>query len=257
MFKNRNSKIWGFIFVLIILTAWEFLSRSEVIYQLYFPPVTKIIETFLNLIISKEFLTHILFSLYRIFIGYSIAAILAIGLGIIMGSWRFIFNLFEPIIEFLRPIPSVAIIPIAILFLGIGDPMKIFVIIYASMWPILINTIDGIRNIDPVQIDTGKVFGLKRAEIIRKIKIPNASPYIVSGLRVSLAIALILTITAEMVGSINGLGYFILYSQRSFRIPEMFAGIITIAIIGYLLNRIFLCFENRFMKWHKELTRQK
>lgn len=257
MLKNRNSKIWGFIVVFIILVFWEILSRSEVIYSLYFPPITKILATFFTLITSWDFLTHISSSLYRMIIGYSIAAILAISLGIVMGSWKFLLNLFEPIIEFLRPIPSVAIIPIAILFLGIGDPMKIFVVIYASMWSVLINTIDGIRSVDPIQIETGKVFGLKKWEIIRKIKIPNASPFIVSGLRVSLAIALILTITAEMVGGINGLGYFILYSQRSFMIPEMFAGIITIAIIGYLLNRLFLYFDNKFMKWHKELTKQK
>lgn len=256
MLKNKDSKIWGFVLVLIILLLWEILSRSGVIYEVYFPPISKIMATFFSLIISGEFWIHILSSLYRMFVGYSIAAVLAISLGVVMGSWKFILNLFEPIIEFLRPIPSVAIIPIAILFLGIEDLMKIFVIVYATMWPILINTIEGIKNVDIVQIDTGKVFGLKKSEIIKKIRIPNASPYILSGLRTSLAIALILTITAEMVGGVNGLGYFILYSQRLFKISEMFAGVITIAIIGYLLNKLFLWFENQFMKWHKGLTKQ-
>lgn len=252
-----ESKIWGFVLVGLILVLWEFLSRNNIIYSLYFPPISKILITFLSLLFSKEFISHIFSSILRMIIGFSIAAILAISLGIVMGSWRFIHNLFEPIIEFLRPIPSVAIIPIAILFLGIGNLMKIFVIIYASMWPILINTIDGVRNIEPTLIYTGKVFGLKKYEIIKKIVIPSASPYIVSGLRISSAIALILVITAEMVGGVNGLGYFILYSQRSFRIPEMYAGIITIAIIGYLITKLFIFIENRFMKWHKEYTKQK
>jgi ABC-type nitrate/sulfonate/bicarbonate transport system permease component len=254
--KYAESRFSGFIVVFLSLLIWEYISRNGIVSGLFLPPASKIIITFFDLITTREFIAHIIYSISRMMAGYTIAVFLGVFLGVFMGSWRRLYNSFEPIIEFLRPIPSIAILPIAILFLGIGNPMKIFIIVYASIWPILINTIDGIKNVDPIQIDTGKVFGLSGAKIIYKIKIPNASPYILSGMRVSLALALILTITAEMVAGVNGLGFYILISQRSFRIPEMYAGVITISLLGYLLNKLFLILEYKFMRWHKESTRQ-
>lgn len=253
---KSERKIWGFVFILFLVLTWEILSRANVIEKLFLPPPSRITASFYNLLLSGEFWIDLSSTMYRMLLGYSIAVIFAVTLGTIMGSFRFIYNLLDPLFEFLRPIPSVAIIPPAILFLGIGDTMKIFIIVWASTWPILINTIDGIRNVDPVQVDTGKVFGMNAFEIIRSIKIPNAAMYIAAGMRISLAVSLVLTITAEMVAGINGLGLFILSSQRSFRISDMYAGILTIALLGFTLNSIFLRIERRLLKWNKEATRQ-
>jgi ABC-type nitrate/sulfonate/bicarbonate transport system permease component len=247
-FFRKDSRIWGLVLLAIIFGSWEIISRSGLVYQAYFPPLSEIVITLFRLLGEGELSGHILVTFSRMMAGYFIAAFLGVVLGMAMGSWGFVHRLFEPLVELLRPIPSVAIIPIAILFLGIGSVMKIFVIAYASLWPILLNTIDGVRNVRSLQIDTGKVFGLSNREIVARIKLPNALPFIVSGLRVSLAISLILAITTEIIGGSKGLGFFLVISQRSFRVPEMFAGVIVIALLGYGLNRFFLLLESKFLK---------
>jgi ABC-type nitrate/sulfonate/bicarbonate transport system permease component len=153
--------------------------------------------------------------------------------------------------------PSVAIIPVAILLLGIGDGMIISVTVYASVWPILINSIDGVRRVDPVLIDTGRTFGLSSWQILRQIILPGASPYIVTGLRIGLSIALILVTTAEMIAGSKGLGFFILDEERALNSANMYAGIVVVALLGYALNRLFLLLESRAMKWrHGLMARQ-
>jgi len=134
--------------------------------------------------------------------------------------------------------------------------MKVAVTVYACFWPILLNTIDGVRAIDPVLMNTAATFRLGPWERFRKVVLPAASPQIVTGLRVSLAIALILVTTSEMVVSNDGLGFYILDRQRSFQIPEMYAAIVALAMIGYGLNRLFLTLDEWAMAWHKGLTRK-
>jgi len=205
---------------------------------------------------SGELFTHIAASLSRFLKGYALAAALAVSLGLCLGLWRPLYNLFEPVIELLRPMPSPATIPIAILFLGIGDEMKVAVTAYACSWPILLNTIDGVRGIDPVLIHTAATFRLNAWQRFRKVILPAASPQILTGLRVSLAIALILVTTSEMVISNDGLGFYILDMQRSFEIRRMYAGILAVALVGYLLNWLFLALDGWAMAWHKGLTRK-
>jgi ABC-type nitrate/sulfonate/bicarbonate transport system permease component len=171
-----------------------------------------------------------------------------------MGRSQKIYYLLEPLTEMLRPIPSAAIIPIAILFLGIDDSMKIFVVAYACLWPVLINSIDGVRSIDPVLIETGKTFDLSKWRFLCSIVIPAASPHFITGMRISLAIALILSITVEMIAGNNGIGFHILDSERSFRFNEMYAGIFLIGIIGYSVNLVFVKLSDRVMRWHKGFT---
>ena len=136
------------------------------------------------------------------------------------------------------------------LFLGVDDEMKIFMIAFGAFFPILLNTYSGVRAVDPVQVNTARTFGLSRRRIVQQIIVPAASPYIVTGMRISLAIALILVVISEMVASNNGMGFFILDTQRSFRIREMYAGIIALAIVGYTLNAVFVALERRVMAWH-------
>jgi len=141
-------------------------------------------------------------------------------------------------------------VPIAILFLGIGDEMKTFVIAWACFFPILVNTMHGVGSVDRVIVDTARTFGYRTSGIISKIILPAALPSIAAGMRISLAIGLILTVIAEMVAGNNGIGFYILDMERAFRIPEMWAGIFTLAVIGYLLNRIFVSVEERALAWY-------
>src|SRR5947209_4385639 len=135
-------------------------------------------------------------------------------------------------------------------FLGIENPMKIFVIAFACFFPIVVNTIQGIAGVDRVLLDTARTFGLTTREIIWKIVLPSASPNIVAGMRIALAIALILTVISELVASNDGIGFMILDMERAFRIPEMYAGIFTLMVVGYLLNRLFVVFESRTLAWY-------
>lgn len=240
----------GILLIVVLLGLWEGASRAGWVYTVYMPPITRIAGAWRELIASGE-LTHALgTSLYRIVLGYVAALVLAVPLGVLIGFYRAAFNLFEPLTELLRPLPPPAVIPLAILFLGIGDAMKIFMVAFACFFPMLVSSAHAVRNIETRLIDGARALGLHDVAILRYIVVPLAVPAIAAGMKISLAIALILTVIAEMVGGNNGLGFVILDAQRSFRVPEMYAGIFTLAFLGYGLNRLFARLERHLLRWH-------
>jgi ABC-type nitrate/sulfonate/bicarbonate transport system permease component len=179
--------------------------------------------------------------------GYFLAAAVCIPLGVAMGLSGRVHRALEVVVETLRPIPPPVVIPVAMLFLGIGDLMKIFVIFFSCAWPILLNTIDGVRNIDRLLVDTARTFGLARGKTILKVVLPAAAPQIMTGLRISLSITLILVVISEMIGSTDGIGYFILNAQRRLKVDQMYAGMIALALLGYFLNQAFLFVSKRLL----------
>jgi ABC-type nitrate/sulfonate/bicarbonate transport system permease component len=239
----------GFAFILALLLVWELATATRLINTPSVPRVSQIFSAWYHAVAGGELVRELWPSLYRIAIGYVLAVLVAVPLGLLMGASRFMYNLLEPLTELLRPIPSSAYIPIAILFLGIGDEMKEFVVFFSCLFPILVNTYSGVVAIDPVQIDTGRTFGLTRMEILRSIIFRSTVPSILTGMRISLAIALIVVVVAEMVAGSSGIGYFILDNQRTFRVPEMFAGIFTLGVLGYCANWVFLLIEQRVLHW--------
>ncbi len=255
---NRTQKFnWlGWLVFAGLVLGWEYAGRANPELQFYIPPVSHVLAALSRLIFSGQFAAHVLATLSRFLQGYVIAALIAVSMGMVLGYFRFANNLFATVIEFLRPMPSVAIIPVAVLTLGIGDAMIIAVTVYASLWPILVNTIDGVRNIEPTLIDTARTFGLNRWAILSRIVLPGAAPSIVTGLRISLSIALILVTTAEMIAGSRGLGFFILDEERSFNSGSMYAGIIVVAALGYLLNRLFLVLEGKALGWRRGMFAQ-
>jgi ABC-type nitrate/sulfonate/bicarbonate transport system permease component len=240
----------GFLLPVALCLLWEAVVRLKVVDTPTLPAFTGVLAAFWQLLRDGALLGVFLPSLERLFIGYFIACAVAIALGIAMGFSRWIFRLLEPLVEILRPIPSPAYVPMAILFLGIGNEMKVFMVAFASFFPILLNTISGVANVDRVLIDTGRTFGLTRGQQIAKIVLPSASVYIMTGMRISLAVALIVTVLAEMVVGNDGIGFFILNAQRSFYIAEMYAAVIALAIVGYALNHLFLFVERRILSWN-------
>jgi ABC-type nitrate/sulfonate/bicarbonate transport system permease component len=235
----------------LLLLVWELGSRINPALQPYLPPVSRILSSLGELILSGQIVSHLMITLNRFLQGYLLATSIAVILGTILGYFRLAHSLFETVIEFLRPMPSVAIVPVAILLLGIGDAMIVAVTVYASVWPVLINTIDGVRNLERTLIDTGRTFGLNRRKILWLVVLPAAAPYIVTGLRISLSIALILVTTAEMIAGSRGLGFFILDQERSMNASNMYAGVILVAGLGYLLNRLFVVCEGCLMNWRR------
>ena len=239
-----------------VLLLWELASRTRILNPQFFPPVTDILGTFVALWRNNVFPQHLAATLTRMAIGFGIAALLGIGLGLIMGRWRGVYDVFEPLVEFLRPMPPVALIPVLILLVGIGDEMKVIVVAFASLFPILLNTVDGVRGVHPTLLDVARTFHFSELATLRRVILPAALPQIVAGLRISLAIALIVALVSEMIGATAGMGYFVLQAQRGLRIRDMYAAIVMLALLGYALNWLFLLFEARLLAWHRASTGQ-
>lgn len=248
-FKRFNWSGW--LFFGLLLLAWEFGARSAPKLQSYFPPLSEVFAALTASLHSGVLLSQFMITVGRFLDAYLLSLAIGVVLGVVLGYFRTAHEIVESLIEFLRPMPSVAIIPVAILMLGIGDSMIVAVTVYATIWPILINTIDGVRHIEQVLIQTGRTFGLSRRRILCQVILPAASPYIVTGLRIGLSIALILVTTAEMVAGSKGLGFFILDEERSMNSANMYAAIIVVAALGYGLNRLFLALEARVLKWRR------
>ncbi|MBI3091819.1 MAG: ABC transporter permease [Candidatus Tectomicrobia bacterium] len=244
----------GWMLILALLAAWEGIARSGLVEQVFFPPVSRILVTFARLLLSGVLPYHIGASLINMFAGYFLSVLVTVPFGILLGTSRPLYNLFEPIIEFLRPLPTTAIVPAAMLFLGIGSLEKIFLIFFACSKLMIVNTIYGARGTDPLLIETARTYGYRRLQVIRRIILPAASPSIMTGLRISLAISIILIIAVEMLGSDKGIGYYTILMQRSFSTTEMYAGVFALCILGYLLNRLFRLTEGRLMAWHAGAT---
>lgn len=194
---------------------------------------------------EQPLLWHLLDTMRRFAVGYSIAVAVAIPLGVLTGRSRVARELLDVPIETLRPIPSAVIIPLGIVFLGIYEPMKVFVIAFGALWPMLVVTREACRNIDSTLLDTARVFGIGKIRTFLDIVIPAALPHIAAGARASLSIALLLAVTVEMLvgGAPRGLGFFIRDAEESFRRTSMLSGILVLGIVGYLLNLVFAATE--------------
>ena len=253
LFQTRWS---GLGLIVLLLIGWEALARSGVLATVAFPPFTRVFDALWALVKTGQIAGLLLPSLERLFIGYCLALFFGVAFGIAMGYFRQAYVLFEPLTEILRPIPSPAYVPIAILFLGLGNEMKIFVIAFTCFFPILLNTYSGVRAVDVIQINTARTFGKSASATLLKVILPAALPHIFTGMRISLAIALIMVVISEMVASVDGIGYFILNAQRSFRVPDMYAGVITLGLVGYTLNALFVRLERYVLRWHIDANRR-
>lgn len=233
----------------MVIAAWWFLSAGSK--SVFFPPLQKIVVTLYDDWVFEHIPKDLVPSLTRLGFGYAIAVAGGIVIGTALGMSRTLWQAFGPILEFLRALPPPTLIPFGLLVLGVGPEMKVFVIAIGSIWPILLNATDGVRGVEPLLLDMARTYRISARDQITQIILPAASPQIFAGMRTSLSIAVILMVISEMVASVNGLGYYVLQSQRTFRIPEMWAGIIMLGLIGYALNVVFIFFERRILLWHR------
>jgi ABC-type nitrate/sulfonate/bicarbonate transport system permease component len=232
-----------------VLLVWGLWSAGAG--SFFFPPLLDILRTFRETWLFARVPTDALPSLERMALGYALALVLGIGGGLLLGSSRIVRDLTQPIVEFARAIPPPLLIPLAVLVVGIGPAMKVVVIAAGCVWPILLNTIDGVRGLDPTLTDTARVYGLRGRDRLLGVVLPAASPRIFAGMRTALSLALILMVISEMEASTNGIGFFVLQSQRSFDIPEMWSGILLLGLLGYLINSAFVVVEGRLLRWHR------
>ena len=232
-----------------LLGLWAAWSAGSETF--YYPPLTKIFETFGETWVFERVGSDVVPSLLRLAAGYALAVAVAILAGIPLGLNATARRAAAPIVEFLRAIPPPALLPLAIVVIGVGNSMKVLIIAFVCLWPVLLNTIDGIRGIDPTLTETTRVFGVRGLTRLRLVVLPAAGPQIFAGMRTSLSLAVIMMVISEMVASTNGIGFFVLQSQRSFAIPEMWSGILLLGILGYVLNVLFALVERRVLAWHR------
>jgi ABC-type nitrate/sulfonate/bicarbonate transport system permease component len=244
--------------VIAILALLELIVRVGIIPSRYFPPMTTTFGTLFQQLGESSFWKAVLQTLEGWALGLGIAAIIAIPLGMLIGSNMYVYRGLRPIIEFLRPIPSVALIPLAILIYGTGMQSKVFLAAFASTWPLLIQAVYGVRDLDPVQRETARSFRIPLKDRLLRVSLPGAIPYIATGLRISSATALVLVVTAELVIGAPGLGRSI-NTARAGGVPDlMYALTIATGLLGWGLNVVLSKLEARALHWHpshRELAR--
>jgi ABC-type nitrate/sulfonate/bicarbonate transport system permease component len=236
----------------LFATWWITSADSQ---SFYFPPLQTILQTFVKLWLSPQAVPDVMPSLLRFAAGYFTAALVGVAIGIPVGASRNLRNTLEPVLEFLRAIPPPVLIPVLILFAGIGDEMKTLVIVFGCVWPVLLNTVAGIRALDEVLEDVVRCYRIGRLARLWHFVLPGASPQIFTGLRQSLSIGIILMVVSEMFAASNGIGFALVQYQRTFAIPEMWAGIILLGLIGIALSLIFRAIEAWLLGWYYGLRR--
>jgi ABC-type nitrate/sulfonate/bicarbonate transport system permease component len=241
------------ILLLVIWGLWSSVSSAP-----FFPSPLVIFDAFVETWVGPAFFVDVLPSLGRLAIGIVLAVAIGIAAGTLIGLVRWLRELLEPVLEFFRAVPPPVLIPIIAVLVGANDVMKVVVIVAGAVWPVLLNTIEGVRATDSVMTETAQSFALTPAERLRFLVLPAASPRIMTGVRQCLSIALILMVISEMFFSSSGLGFKIVYFQRNYLIAEMWSGIVLLGLIGVLLAAIFGFVERRVLRWYhgiKEVER--
>ncbi|WP_064721753.1 ABC transporter permease [Paenarthrobacter nicotinovorans] len=232
----------------LLLVAWWFLSADST--DPFFPPLQTILVRFQELWLFEHFQSDVLLSLGNLFLGFVIAAAAGIALGFITALIAPVRWMLDPLIHFLRGIPPVALVPIFISLIGFGTQMRVTSIALAALFPTMIATVDGIRSVSNDLLDVSRVYRLTRKERVLKVLLPAATPQIFSGLQVSLQVAFIVMIASEMLGSSQGIGAMTLLAQQSFMTADMWAGILLLGVIGFLVNILFSFLRRRVLSWY-------
>lgn len=238
----------GWVFLLVLAGLWELAGRADV--TGLFPPLSEVLTAAWEILTSRALTEDVLPSVGRALAGFVIGSAAGIGLGVVLGWFRRLHPWTLAPLEFLRAIPAPALVPLAVALYGATTPMKIGVIALGAFWPVLLNTVDGIRRVEAGYVESAKVYTAGgSAEILRRVALPAASPMIMTGLRIGLAISLILMVVSEMFGSSSGLGYIILQAQRLYALTTMYAGVLILGVIGLLLTSLFAAAEKRALLW--------
>jgi NitT/TauT family transport system permease protein len=235
--------------IVAFLALWEIAPRAGLVDEVFLPPFSTVVEAFFDLVKSGELWQHVSASLSRALIGFFVAVVIAIPLGIAIAWYRPVSDFLNPILELFRNTAALALLPVFILILGIGEESKIALVIYACTFPILLNTISGVRTVDPLLIKSASSLGLSPVRLFQKVVLPAAVPTIFTGIRMAAASSILVLIAAEMVGAKAGLGYLITASQFNFQIPNMYAGIVAISVLGLTLNAVLVLIERRLSRW--------
>jgi len=248
--KIRKETLYSFIAITLLLFVLELSIRLLVVDSRYIIPPTNILLSY-KLAIEENILMHLGFTMKRTLIGFFISGILGVLFGVLLGRIKWLGIFFQPVVDLFRPLPSSAIIPAAMMFIGLNEPTYIFIIVFGGIWPILINTLSGVKDVDPNALKAINQLGLKPIVLFKKFIFPEAAPEIFSGLKISLSICLILAVTSEIIiGTSNGIGLFLKMVEDGGNYTLMYFSIVIIGISGLVLNSFFSLIEKHH-KWLK------
>lgn len=237
------------VLVMGILAAWQ--AGASIERNPAFPPFLTVLQSLVGILFGERLVTDVLPSITRTIVGFVVGVSLGTVAGIAIGASRGLEAWVRPVLEFVRAIPIVALLPAAILLLGATGEMQIALIAFGSFFPVLLAAIDGTRRVDPLYIDTSRMLGRSRGETLARVLFPAALPAILAGARTALGLALIVMVISELTAASNGVGYFIQQSQRMFRTADVYAGTLVIGMIGLLLTAAILAAERRLLRWHR------
>lgn len=253
MIRHRATG-WGLAAVVpvVLLVGYDLWARAAG--GFFFPPLAEIGSTFADEWLFARVGSDLLPSLGRMLSGYALAIVLGVALGALLGFSRTWATALDPVLQFLRALPPPALIPVSLLVFGAGDNAKIFLIALGALWPVLLNTVDGVRGVDRTALDMARSYRVPARARFTRLILPAALPRIFAGARTALAIAIILMVVSELIGADNGVGYLVQLSQRGFDIPEMWAGTVLLGLLGFGFNALFLAVERRVLHWHLATT---
>lgn len=238
---------------LVLLVVWWFASAGST--SFYYPPLKTIVAALHKQWLGHRIVDDVIPSLARLLVGYALAVVVGVALGVLVGLHRRIRLAAEPVLEFFRAVPPPVVVPVLLLVVGIGSTTKLVIIASGCIWPILLNTVQGVRGIDSVLTETASCYGLTGWARLRRLVLPAASPQIMTGTRQALSIAIILMVISEMMASTGGLGFTIVKFQRNFAMPEMWSGILVLGLIGIILAMLYRVAERRLLAWYVGMRR--
>ncbi len=232
----------------VLLAVWWVASAHST--NPYFPPLSDILANFPDVWFHGRITQDVLPSVLRLLVGYLLATTVALTVGVAVGSSRGLRAALEPVLELMRAVPPPVLAPVLMLFMRAGTTLQVLIIAVGCLWPILLNTVEGVRSVDEVQVDTAHVFGLSRRQRLFQLILPAASPQILTGCRQALPVAIILMVISELFASSNGLGFTVVTFQRQFQLLNMWTGIILLGLLGVALSLLFRLIEARLLAWY-------
>jgi NitT/TauT family transport system permease protein len=252
--KEKDSKFTQklllFVGPIVIFVLWTAISLGQAVNPILLPSPWLVFNRLWDLVISEDFLTDLSSTLSRLAIGFTTAGLIGVLLGIPLGYWWRFYKSLEFIVDFFRSIPATALFPLFMIFLGIGEEPKIAIVVFACSPIVLVNTVYAVRNSSPTRRIAASTMGARKRDILLRVVLPEALPGVFVGLRTSLSLSLVLVIVSEMfIGTTTGLGYRIMDEHYMYRIPEMYATLVFVGLLGYFLNQLFLVVERRVVRW--------
>lgn len=249
--RRRWNRRWltSWAGVAVLLVVWQLAPNLGWVDRTFLPPLSQVLHAWWDLARSGELWDDTSVSLQRSLTGFAIAIAAGVPLGLAIGWYPLAAELLSPVLTVFLNTAALALLPVFTLILGIGETSKITIVVYASVWPVLFNTIGGVRGVDPLLVKSARSLGVGPLRLFQKVILPAATPTIFTGVRLGGAASILVLITTEMVGAKSGLGYLIINSQFNFQIPQMYAGIITVSAAGVAFNALLRTLERRFSTW--------